>query len=59
MARIASSSRIRRRLRRHRVRAVVPERDDQRRQRVHRPFRKARIDRAAYRPRHIIENCVG
>jgi transposase len=50
---------IRRWLRRHHMRAVIPERDDQREQRAHRPGRKPSFDRAAYRRRHIIENCVG
>jgi transposase len=50
---------IRRWLRRHHMRAVIPERDDQWQQRAHRPGRKPSFDRAAYRRRHIIENCVG
>ena len=46
-------------LRRHGVRAVIPERSDQVRHRAHRPGRKPTFDRAAYRRRHVIENCVG
>jgi hypothetical protein len=46
---------IRRWLRRHHARAVIPEREDQRKQRAHRPGRKPRFDRAAYRRRHVIE----
>ena len=45
-------------LRRRGIRAVIPERDDQRARRAHRPGRKPRFDRAAYRRRHVIENCV-
>ena len=50
---------IRRWLRRHHVRAVIPERADQVRQRAHRPGRKPAFDRTAYRQRHVIECCVG
>lgn len=46
-------------LRRVGVRAVIPERDDQRRRRAHRPGRKPRFDRDAYRRRHVIANCIG
>lgn len=45
-------------LKRRGIRAVIPERDDQRRRRAHRPGRKPQFDRAAYRRRHVIENCV-
>ena len=54
-----SYPRIRQWLRAHHVRAVIPERSDQARQRAHRPGRKPTFDRAAYRQRHVIENCVG
>jgi transposase len=54
-----SYPRIRQWLRAHHVRAVIPERSDQLRQRAHRPGRKPTFDRAAYRQRHVIENCVG
>jgi transposase len=46
-------------LRRFGVRAVIPERRDQVERRAHRPGRKPTFDRAAYRRRHVIENCVG
>jgi transposase len=46
-------------LRRYGVRAVIPERRDQVERRAHRPGRKLAFDRAAYRRRHVIENCVG
>jgi transposase len=46
-------------LRRYGVRAVIPERRDQVARRAHRPGRKPRFDRATYRRRHVIENCVG
>ncbi len=46
-------------LRRFGVRAVIPERRDQVARRAHRPGRKPAFDRAAYRRRHVIENCVG
>jgi transposase len=54
-----SSPHIRRWLRRHRIRAVIPERGDQRERRAHRPGRKPTFDRVAYRRRHVIENRVG
>ena len=41
------------------MRAVIPERRDQIERRAHRPGRKLVFDRAAYRRRHVIENCVG
>ncbi len=50
---------IRARLRRHGVRAAVPERADQVRQRARRPGRKPAFDRAAYRRRSAIECTVG
>ena len=46
-------------LRRHGVRAVIPERADQVRQRARRPGRKPAFDRAAYRRRSAIECTVG
>lgn len=45
--------------RQHHVRAVIPERSDQVRHRAHHAGRKPTFDRAAYRRRHVIENCVG
>jgi transposase len=36
--------------------AVIPQRDDERRTHKGRPLN---FDKAAYRRRHIIENCVG
>ena len=54
-----SYPRFRQWLRRHRVRAVIPERADQVRQRAHRPGRKPAFDRAAYRRRSAIECCIG
>jgi transposase len=41
------------------VRAVIPERADQVRQRARRPGRKPAFDRAAYRRRSAIECTVG
>jgi len=46
-------------LRRHRVRAEIPERADQVQQRAHRPGRKPHFDRATYRRRSAIECTVG
>lgn len=54
-----SYPRIRQWLRRHRVRAVIPERRDQIERRAHRPGRKPGFDRTAYRRRSVIECCVG
>lgn len=45
-------------LRRHRVRAVIPERADQIAHRSHRPGRKPAFDRAAYRQRNVVERLV-
>jgi transposase len=50
---------IRRWLRRHGVRAVIPERADQVQQRAHRPGRKPHFDHVAYRRRSAIERTVG
>ena len=51
---------IRRWLRRHGVRAVIPERRDQVHRRAHRPGRKPTVlDRAAYRRRSAIECTIG
>ena len=41
------------------VRAVIPERRDQAARRAHRPGRKLRLNRAAYRRRAVIECAVG
>jgi transposase len=46
-------------LRRRGVRAVIPERADQVRQRAHRPGRKPHFDHLAYRRRSAIERTVG
>ena len=46
-------------LRCHGVRAVIPERADQVRQRARRPGRKPQFDRTAYRRRSAIECTVG
>ena len=46
-------------LRRRGVRAVIPERADQARQRARRGGRRAAFDRAAYRRRSAIECTVG
>jgi transposase len=43
----------------HRVRAVIPERDDQRARRARRPGRKPAFDPGAYRGRNIVERVVG
>jgi hypothetical protein len=50
---------IRRWLRRHGVRAVIPEGTDQARQRARRPGRKPHFDHVAYRRRSAIERTVG
>ena len=44
---------------RHHVRPVIPERDDQRAQRAHRPGRRPRFDPTQYRQRNIIERVIG
>src|SRR5215208_4556006 len=54
-----SYPRVRAALRRRHIGAVIAERDDQRERRAHRPGRKPQFDKAAYRQRHVIENCVG
>jgi transposase len=54
-----STRRIRAWCRRHRVRAVIPERTDQQAQRRRRPGRPLAFDRTAYRRRNIIERAVG
>ncbi len=43
----------------HHVRAVIPERKDQRERRSHRPGRKPAFDPQAYRGRNIVERVVG
>ena len=37
---------------------TIPERDDQRARRAHRPGRKPGFDRATYRRRNVVERCV-
>lgn len=54
-----SFPRLRRWLRAHHVRAVIPERRDQQDRRRHRPGRRLDFDRAAYRQRNVIERAVG
>jgi transposase len=54
-----STASIRAWCRAHRVRAVIPERDDQRHRRAHRPGRKPAFDRAAYRGRNVVERVIG
>jgi transposase len=51
-----SYPRIRRWLRRHGIRAVIPQRDDQRAQHQGRPLD---FDKTLYRQRHVIECCIG
>lgn len=54
-----SFPRLRRWLRAHHVRAVIPERRDQQDRRRHRPGRRLAFDRTAYRQRNVIERAVG
>jgi transposase len=54
-----STAAIRAWCRAHHVRAVIPERADQRERRAHRPGRKPRFDREAYRGRNIVERVIG
>lgn len=49
-----STPRIRRWLRRHAIRAVIPRRSDQ-----HPDDGRVRFDRETYRRRHVVEQCVG
>ncbi len=51
-----SYERIRQWLRAHRVRAVIPERSDQRRRRRGRPLA---FDADDYRRRNVVERCIG
>lgn len=51
-----SYERIRQWLRRHRIEAVIPQREDQRRRHQGRP---PKFDREAYRRRSVIECCLG
>ena len=46
-------------LRAHHIHPVIPERDDQREHRAHRPGRKPALDREAYRRRNVIERAGG
>ena len=46
-------------LRARHIRAVIPERDDQRARRARRPGRKPAFDRAAYRRRNVVERAGG
>jgi transposase len=54
-----SFPRLRRWLRAHHVKAVIPERRDQRDRRARRPGRPPHFNRAAYRQRNVIERAVG
>ena len=53
------SATVRRWCRAHRVRAVIPERRDQRERRAHRRGRKPGFDPQTYRGRNIVERVVG
>ena len=46
-------------LRAHHIHAVIPERDDQRERRAHRPGRKPAFDCEAYRRRNVVERAGG
>jgi transposase len=46
-------------LRAHHVHPIIPERDDQRERRAHRPGRKPAFDREAYRRRNVVERAGG
>jgi transposase len=54
-----SFPRLRQWLRARHVRAVIPERQDQRDRRSRRPGRRPEFDRQAYRQRNVIERAVG
>jgi Transposase DDE domain. len=54
-----STQAIRAWCRKHRVRAVIPERRDQIEQRRRRPGRRPVFDREQYRRRNIVERAVG
>ncbi len=53
-----SYDRCRRALRKRGIRHTIPERDDQRARRAHRPGRKPAFDRATYRRRNVVERAV-
>jgi transposase len=53
-----SYERCRSLLRRRGIPHVIPEREDQRARRDHRPGRKPAFDRPAYRRRNVVERCV-
>lgn len=46
-------------LRAHHMHPIIPERDDQRARRAHRPGRKPAFDREAYRRRNVVERAGG
>lgn len=50
---------VRASLKRRHIGAVIAERRNQRERRTHHAGRKPTFDRAAYRQRYVIENCVG
>ena len=53
-----SYERCRRALRRRGIRHTIPERDDQRDRRAHRPGRKPTFDRETYRRRNVVERGI-
>lgn len=53
-----SYARCRRVLRRRGIPHTIPERDDQRARRTHRPGRKPAFCKATYRRRNIVERCI-
>jgi transposase len=53
-----SYSHCRRVLRRRGIRHTIPERDDQRQRRAHRPGRKPAFDRETYRRRNVVERGI-
>ena len=50
---------VRQWLRAHHIHPIIPERDDQRKRRAHRPGRKPAFDREAYRRRNVVERAGG
>lgn len=53
-----SYARCRRLLRQRQIPHTIPERNDQRAQRAHRPGRKPAFDRAVYRRRNVVERGI-
>lgn len=54
-----SYARVRAWLRAHHIHPIIPEREDQRAHRAHRPGRKPVFDREAYRRRNVVERAGG